>query len=79
MKKSVIASSIAALILAATLVMPAFASDLNPQPLPPGRHPLMISSYSDGFDGISGCAGSCGHGGGGINLDTAHKSPGRNE
>ncbi len=35
---------------------PIIMSTLNPQPLPPGRHPLMISGYSDGTDGIASCA-----------------------
>ncbi len=99
MKKAIL-STLAALTLATTLVVPAFAfadgsvhfdhrsggdpstsnimMDLNPQPLPPGRHPLMISGYSDGTDGISGCAAGCGDGGAST-VDTAHKSPGRNE
>jgi hypothetical protein len=60
MKKTIIAAALAALTLAATVTVPAFAfadgsvhfnqrsivmSDLNPQPLPPGRHG-MISGYS---------------------------------
>ncbi len=35
---------------------PSIMSTLNPQPLPPGRHPLMISGYSDGTDGMVSCA-----------------------